>query len=199
MRGVSSNPGAGSTFWMTARIKRGFDATLLTGPNAERLREVIALQHAGVRVLVAEDDAIGQALALGLLEDAGLVVDVVGNGRDADQRASTGAYALILMDMKMPEMDGHEATLAIRQVPGMSNVPILVLTANAFAEDRDRCLAAGMSGYIGKPVRPNVLYATLLQWLPAIRRAAQQATDAAAGRVVCPIDRTLGQHLPSAP
>jgi two-component system sensor histidine kinase/response regulator len=114
---------------------------------------------------VAEDDATSQAVARGLLEDAGLVVDMVSNGRDAVARARETRYALILMDMKMPDMDGLQATRAIRQLPGWSNVPILAMTANAFADDRVRCLAAGMSGHLGKPVEPEVLYATLMQWL----------------------------------
>ena len=150
---------------MTARLKRALDEASQAGPNAETQREILALRFPGLRILVAEDDSTSQAVARGLLEDAGLVVDMASNGRDAVEQARTGSYALILMDMKMPVMDGLQATLAIRKLPGLSTVPILAMTANAFADDRDRCLAAGMSGHIGKPVEPDVLYSTLMQWL----------------------------------
>jgi len=92
---------------------------------------------------------------------------MVSNGTQALAQASLVAYDLILMDMKMPVMDGIEATRAIRLLPGMSSVPILAMTANAFAEDRDRCLAAGMNAHVGKPVDADLLYLTLLHWLRA--------------------------------
>ena len=163
--GVTSQTGAGSKFWMTARLKCAVEEASQSGPNADSLREILAERFPGLRILVAEDDSTSQAVARGLLEDAGLVVDMASNGRDAVERARTTSYALILMDMKMPFMDGMQATLAIRELPGHAKVPILAMTANAFADDRDRCLAAGMSGHIGKPVEPDVLYSTLLQWL----------------------------------
>ena len=163
--GVTSQPGVGSTFWMTARLKRALAEDSHAGPNAEPLREVLALRFAGLRILVVEDDATSQAVARGLLEDAGLVVDVVSNGQEAVERVRTTSYALILMDMKMPVMDGVQATRAIRTIPSQMTVPILAMTANAFADDRVRCLAAGMNGHIAKPVEPDVLYSTLMQWL----------------------------------
>ena len=133
--------------------------------HAVGLGEVLALRFAGLRILVVEDDAISQAVARGLLEDAGFVVDVVGDGQEAVDRVRTTSYALILMDMKMPVMDGVQATRAIRAIPGQITVPILAMTANAFADDRVRCLAAGMNGHISKPVEPDVLYSSLMQWL----------------------------------
>ena len=163
--GVASEPSRGSTFWMTARLRRSVATAPGIEPLAEPLREALARQFTGLRVLVAEDDAINQEVARGMLEDAGLVVDMAANGREAVALAGSGRYALILMDMRMPVMDGLEATLAIRRLPGVSGVPILALTASAFAKERDECIAVGMNGFIAKPFEPHLLYSTLLYWL----------------------------------
>ena len=163
--GMTSQPGVGSTFWMTAHLKRALSDDAHAGPNAESLREVLALRFAGLRLLVVEDDAISQVVARGLLEDGGFIVDVVGDGQEAVDRVRTTSYALILMDMKMPVMDGLQATREIRAIPGQFTVPILAMTANAFADDRVRCLAAGMNAHIAKPVEPGELYSMLMQWL----------------------------------
>ncbi len=114
-------------------------------------------------------------------------VDVAHNGLQAVERARQHCYDLVLMDMQMPEMDGLEATRAIRALPGWDRIPIIAMTANAFGEDRSACLAAGMNDHLGKPTAPADLFAMLLTWLGhgdfagQKRRGAHPDLQAAAG------------------
>lgn len=139
----------------------------------------------GYYVLLAEDNLVNQEVALELLRSVGLRVDVADDGRMAVELARTHAYDLILMDVQMPHMDGLAATAAIRQLPDRAKVPILAMTANAFAEDREACVAAGMDDHLSKPVDPDKLFATLQHWLSrtagsnAGRGAAASASVAA--------------------
>ena len=112
-----------------------------------------------LRILLAEDNQVNQRLARRLLEKRGHFVDVAGNGREVVQALEKASYDLVLMDVQMPEMDGMEATTHIRGKEKLSggHQRIVALTAHAMKGDEERCLAAGMDGYLTKPIRPEEL------------------------------------------
>jgi two-component system, sensor histidine kinase and response regulator len=125
--------------------------------------------RAALRVLLAEDNAVNQRLAVRLLEKQGHAVVVANNGREALAVLERQSFDLVLMDVQMPEMDGFEATAAIRarEAGGERRLPIIAMTAHAMKGDRERCLAAGMDGYVAKPIQPHELHAALERVAPA--------------------------------
>ena len=164
--GIESDPGVGSNFWFTVRLSKSTQPLAVSIlPSTAAAETRIKQRYNGARVLLAEDEPINQEVSRGLLEEVGLVVDLAADGLLAVDMAKATNYALILMDMQMPLLDGVDACKAIRLCPGRANTPILAMTANAFEEDRQRCFEAGMNDHIAKPVDPDLLFETLFKWL----------------------------------
>lgn len=160
--GVTSEPGTGSCFWFTARLeKSGPAATPEVAPSAADWMSVCA----GAHVLLAEDEPLNRDLAKGLLESFGVRVDLAEDGRQAVERVSQVDYDMVLMDVQMPTMNGIDAARAIRLLKSGATLPIVALTANAFEEDRRRCLDAGMDDYITKPFTQDQLLSAVARWL----------------------------------
>ena len=164
--GVTSTPGHGSTFWFTAKLTQKNESELTpkieSNTNAEA---TIRDRYRGTRILVVDDEPLNREIAKDQLEIAGLLVDTAEDGADALAMVQDTHYAAIFMDMQMPNMDGLDATRLIRKISGYQQTPIIAITGNAFAEDKARCLAAGMDEFLTKPIYPQVLFSTLLHFL----------------------------------
>ena len=165
--GVRSAPGTGSTFWFTVRMPpaadKGSPPTSL--PAQETIEEQLRRQFAGARILVVEDEPTSAEVLNLLLAEVGLAADVASDGLQGVALAAQQRYDAILMDMRMPHLSGLEATRKIRADSLNRHTPILAMTANAFEQDRQQCLSAGMDAHLAKPVNALELYTALLKWL----------------------------------
>ena len=147
----------------------------------------------GARVLLAEDNEINQQVATELLQSVGLEVEVAADGRQAVDMASAGGFDAVLMDIQMPELDGFEATAALRAVDGLQDLPIIAMTAHAMAGDREKSLEAGMNDHVTKPIDPDALFATLAKWVrPDEARAARAREAEEAGAAEAASDASPG-------
>ena len=195
--GVSSRLGEGSEFWFTAQLTapdapphpaEAFNGASpnhahslgrrMSGGEIGKARPKAEQRLENAKILVAEDGEINRLVVTAMLGKAGYQVEVAQDGAKAVEAASAGDYDLILMDLQMPEMDGYQATAAIRRLDGpIAQVPILAFTATALQEDLDACLAAGMNDFVAKPVERDRLMASIAHWL---RKKAETPPPASA-------------------
>jgi PAS domain S-box-containing protein len=167
------------------------------GSRRRRGRPESAREVEGVRVLLVEDNEVNREVALGLLGEAGAIVETASHGGEALEwlEREPDGFEAVLMDVHMPEMDGYDATLAIRRDPDLAWIPIIAMTAGALEEDRVRCLEAGMDDHVAKPVDLEDLFGKLAQWIAAgrKRRPAREVPSAKAG----PPDGKRGKRRPT--
>ncbi len=161
--GVKSQEGVGSVFWFTLKLEKQ-DADNIGTISKRKTTSHVISEHRKqeARILVAEDHAISRKVAIHMLKKMGYVVDAVEAGQEVLQAMGNKQYDLILMDVQMPEMEGNQATRAIREQEiktQATRLPIIAMTANAMKGDREECLAANMDDYIPKPVDPQLLKA----------------------------------------
>lgn len=153
---------------------------------------------AGARILVAEDNPVNLHMALRMLEKLGYAPDAVVNGQEAFNRHCKAAYDLLLMDCEMPGLDGYEATQRIRALEGAARrTPIIALSASIDDSERERCLKAGMDTFLPKPLRPQVLAATLACWLPQSASSKATAFEYACTDELASVQRMFGNHFAS--
>lgn len=167
--GVTSALGEGSTFWFSVPFEETATAPAQAPAADVDHAAVLRARFGQARILVAEDEPTNQELEAGLLEELGLRVELVPDGLQAVAAAARERFDLILMDMQMPHMNGLDATRAIRRGGPNQHTPIVALTANVFDEDRQRCLEAGMTDFITKPMSVEALPERLVAWLGARR------------------------------
>ncbi|MGA2114184.1 MAG: ATP-binding protein [Bryobacteraceae bacterium] len=174
---VESRLGEGSTF----QVELPLAAAENKSTNISTATPSVPALLPGLRVLVVEDNPVNQKVTFGIASQAGAVVDIAENGREAVERHCAAPYDIILMDCEMPELDGYQATALIRALSGKASlVRIIGVTANAFAEDRDRCIRAGMNGYVAKPLTRRRLLEAMSQ--PVLEERAPRAISIAGTR-----------------
>ena len=168
--GIDSQKGCGSVFWITLTLakpdKHCLEVSVIDNPDNLNVLN-------GARILLVEDNPFNQQVASELLKKQSAIVTIANNGVEALEWLFSHSFDGVLMDMQMPEMDGLEATQRIRAQAHLTHLPVIAMTANALTGDREKCLAVGMDDFISKPVKPQILYATLAKLIAA---ASQNST-----------------------
>jgi CheY-like chemotaxis protein len=149
----------------------------------------------GALILLVEDNELNQEVATGLLGEVGFQVDVAENGQVALDKLGQRDYDLVLMDMQMPVMDGVSATVALRQDPRWEKLPVVAMTANAMAQDREKCRLAGMNDYVAKPIDPPELFRVLRRWIVPRERPLVVTSPVTAEEVEVPVVEGLDAQL----
>jgi len=171
--GFTSKPGEGSTFWLEVSA----EAAVARIDHAAALEPVLS----GLKILVVEDNATNRMIACKLLENMGAAVTTAEDGYEGVESAAGGAFDLILMDVQMPGIDGLEAARRIRRMAGpVASTPIVALTANVLAHQRQSYLDAGMDGVVGKPISPSALLTEIARLSTPPDGTAVDASDTAA-------------------
>jgi len=168
--GVESVEGEGATFWFTVVLEKQKSSPLRVEKFKSPPCSCGVMERGSIRLLLAEDDPVSQRVVKSLLAKSGCQVDVANNGGEAVKLLEENDYALVLMDCMMPVMNGYEATAVIRDKSSKvrnHSIPVIALTAYVMQQDRDRCLAAGMDGFLAKPVKIAELLAMVDKWLRA--------------------------------
>jgi signal transduction histidine kinase/DNA-binding response OmpR family regulator len=187
---AESTEGRGSTFHVSLPCERASGVQNLPAPGASPDDAAAGPSpKSPARLLLVEDNLVNQKIVVAILRKRGYAIEIANNGQEALEKLAAGAYALVLMDIQMPVMDGLEATRRIRQVESWRNLPVLAMTAHAMNGDRERCLGAGMNAYISKPVNPSHLIATVESFIDS--GAAAGKTEERAD----PIDRDRAVRL----
>lgn len=185
--GVTSTPGVGSTFWFTTRVTISHSPmNLPLQPVACEPVQQLLSHHKGQHVVVADDNPLNLEVAQEMLSRVGLQVTTANDGQQVLNllAAPESHVDLILMDLQMPRLDGLQATRALRALPRGKALPVIALSASAFAPDRQAAREAGMNDFVAKPIVPETLYATLLDWLP--KMAAESDATPQAAVTPCP-------------
>ncbi|MBF0339833.1 MAG: PAS domain S-box protein [Magnetococcales bacterium] len=196
---IDSQPGQGSRFSFTALF--GVTEQSVVGgqagvPGLQEDLQISLEQLSGARVLVVEDVEINQRIILELLRRVGVEVKVAGSGGEAMALVDSHVFDLVLLDLKLPDLDGFEVARRLRAMPRLRDLPIIAMTAYAFSSDRQLCLESGMNDHLAKPIDRSLLYAALRRWLRPVAR-----TDITSGPTSPPLpapveDPLLPVHLP---
>lgn len=180
--GVESAPGQGSIFWFSARLDKTWWSCGAETKSGADVPPAMLASISGAHILLAENNLFNQQVATEFLENAGATVCAAQNGKEAIDLLSNDRFDCVLMDIQMPVMDGFEATRLIRANPALAGMPVIAMTANVSDEDRQRCLAAGMNDFIGKPFKPYAFYAVIAGCLAGRARPVSGTPAASAAR-----------------